>query len=94
MIKIHILSTCTHCSGDAYLPSGEGEDANGHKYTRYIPCPMCEGSGNQTKWISLIEFIELFDEAANIDPLEPDYQELAQELPVSQYQDSRDSAGI
>jgi hypothetical protein len=53
MIKVHILSTCTHCNGEAYLPCGEGEDADGRKYVRHIPCPMCDGSGMQPRWVSL-----------------------------------------
>ena len=56
MIKVQILTQCEHCQGQAYLPIGEGEDHKGRKYTRYAPCPMCEGSGNQPKWIPLPEF--------------------------------------
>jgi hypothetical protein len=59
MLEVHILSTCSHCNGDAYLPCGEGEDADGHKYIRHIPCPMCEGTGNQPTWISLEDFAKL-----------------------------------
>lgn len=63
MIKVHILSTCTHCSGTAYLPCGEGEDTKGHKYIRHIPCPMCEGSGTQPGWVSLEDFTQFLRQA-------------------------------
>ena len=62
MIKVHILSTCANCNGDAYLPCGESEDADGRKYTRYTPCPMCEGSGNQPRWVSLEDFARLLQQ--------------------------------
>ena len=39
-------------NGEAYLPLEECEDSQGRKYTRYVPCPVCEGSGNQPGWIS------------------------------------------
>lgn len=39
MIKVHILTTCNHCVGVAYLPVGEAESYTGEKYTRYQPCP-------------------------------------------------------
>jgi hypothetical protein len=47
MLKIHILVTYSHFNGEAYQPVGEAEDWQGHKYTRHIPCPTCEGSGNE-----------------------------------------------
>ena len=62
MIQIHILTTCEHCKGEAYLPIGEGEDYQGRKYTRFAPCPMCEGSGNQEKWVSLPDFLEMLNQ--------------------------------
>src|SRR5574341_1039391 len=46
MLKVHILTQCTHCKGEAYLPAGEADNHKGEKYTRYLPCPVCEGSGN------------------------------------------------
>jgi len=51
MLKVHILSTCTHCNGEAYQPVCETEDCQGHKYIRYAPCPNCEGSGNEPMWV-------------------------------------------
>ena len=43
MTKVHILTTCAACNGQAYVPIGEAEDYKGRKYTRYRPCPGCEG---------------------------------------------------
>ena len=63
MLKVHILNKCEHCQGQAYLPNGEGEDYKGRKYTRFAPCPMCEGSGNQAGWITLEEFATLLRQA-------------------------------
>ena len=91
MIKVNILTTCEFCEGEAYLPIGEAESYAGEKYIRYEPCPQYQGSGKQTKWISLQEFADLLDRAISF---EPDYQELASHKPVSQYQDSRECAGI
>ena len=91
MIKVHILTTCEHCAGEAYLPVGEAETYTGEKYTRYWPCTQCQGSGRQSKWISLRAFADLLEKAT---AMEPEYQELALHNPVSQYQDSRDAAGI
>ena len=59
MLKIQILATCSHCNGKAYQPVGEAEDCQGHKYTRYVPCPVCDGSGNEPKWVALEEFAKL-----------------------------------
>lgn len=53
MLKIQILTACGHCNGQACIPNGEGEDHQGHKFARYSPCPMCEGTGKQPKWVSL-----------------------------------------
>jgi hypothetical protein len=59
MLKVHILASCSHCNGKAYLPMGEAEDSQGHTYTRHIPCPYCEGSGNEPKWLELADFAKL-----------------------------------
>jgi hypothetical protein len=64
MLKVHILSICSNCNGEAYLPMGEAEDCQGHKYSRHIPCPSCEGSGNESKWVSLEDFANLLRQAA------------------------------
>ena len=63
MIKVQVLTQCEHCNGEAYLPIGEAEDSQGHKYTRHVPCLMCEGSGNQSSWISLEDFAKLLVQA-------------------------------
>ena len=52
---------------------------------------MCHASGNQAKWVSLRELADLLERATS---MQPDYLELAREKPTSQYQDSRDAAGI
>ena len=91
MIKVHILDRCENCDGEAYLPIGEAESYLGVKYIQYEPCSQCQGSGKQAKWISLQEFADLLDRAFSF---EPDYRELASHKPVSQYQDSRECAGI
>lgn len=91
MIKVQILTRRDHCNGEAYLPEGEDISASGERYTRYQPCPQCQGSGKQTRWITLGEFQDLLDCATS---LRPDWAELARKEPISQYQDSRDAAGI
>jgi DnaJ-class molecular chaperone len=63
MLKVHILSICSHCNGEAYVPMGEAKSSKGETYTRYAPCPMCEGSGNEPKWVSLVDFTKLFHQA-------------------------------
>lgn len=90
-IKIHIKITCKYCNGSAYIPIGQEKDYKGEFYTRYQPCSYCEGSGLASRWISLKEFINLIDK---VDTFESDYLVLAEKEPVSQYQDSRESAGI
>ena len=90
-IKIQIKEKCNHCNGQAYLPSNEVKSYNGEIYNRYLPCVKCHGTGQQTRWIDLNEFITLLDEA---DPMEPDYEALSQQEPTSQYRDSCDAAGI
>jgi hypothetical protein len=90
-IKVKILTDCEFCEGKAYIPIEEAEDTKGEFYTRYIPCYYCEGSGLREKFINLVDFIRLIE---TIDIFEPDYRSLAEEKPTSQYQDSRESAGI
>ena len=91
MIKVNILTRCEHCEGDCYVPVGEAESYSGERYIRYEPCSECDGVGRQTKWIGLSELADLMERAVSF---ETDWQELAQQKPVSQYQDSRDAAGI
>lgn len=94
MIKVHILTVCEFCDGQAYQPVGPEIDANGDPYTRYRLCTYCKGSGNREKWVALDAFVEMLTAVALSDPMEPDWSKLAQEKVTSQYQDSRDAAGM
>ena len=91
MIKVRILDRCEFCDGEAYIYDYRDVDVHGEAYDRYRPCEMCNGSGNMAKWVSLREFADLLERATSF---EPDYAALAKEQPTSQYQDSRDAAGI
>ena len=91
MIKVRILDRCEFCDGEAYIFECEDVDAYGEIYARYRPCGMCRGTGNRSRWIDLRDFADLLERATL---MEPDYLELARENPTSQYQDSRDAAGI
>jgi len=91
MMKVRILDRCEFCDGEAYVFVCEDVDARGDTFDRYRPCEMCNGSGNRAKWVSLRDLSDLLERATSF---EPDYAALAKEQPVSQYQDSRDSAGI
>ena len=90
-MKVHIRITCSFCEGEAYLPVREAVSCTGEQYTQHRRCAYCLGSGEQEKWINLREFAALLERATS---MEPDYQELARVKPTSQYQDSRDAAGI
>ena len=92
-IKIQILDTCSTCKGRAYIPVREEVSNTGERYLRHEPCQTCQGSGKDTRWISLDQLVDLI---ANLDadPMQPDYHELARAEPTSQYEDSRDAAGI
>ena len=57
----------------------------------YQACPACKGAGEREKAISLREFANLLDRAIS---MKPDYAQLAKVKTVSQYQDSRELAGI
>jgi hypothetical protein len=63
MLKVHILVTCSHRNGKAYLPVTETDDGQGHKYIRHIPCPSCEGSGNEPKWVDIKGFVKIMQQA-------------------------------
>ena len=91
MMKVRILDRCELCDGEAYVFDCEDIDSHGETYDSYRPCEVCHGSGNQAKWVSLRELADLLERVISF---EPDYAALAQEQPTSQYQDSRDSAGI
>ena len=90
-IKVKILTDCEFCDGKAYIPLGEAYDSNGGIYTRYIPCSYCEGSGLRTKYINLVDFIRLIE---SVDICQPDYKDMAEEEPLSQYIDNLEFAGI
>ena len=90
-MKVHIRITCSFCEGEAYLPVRETVSYTGERYTQHHRCPHCLGSAELEQWVSLREFADLLERATS---MEPDYQELAQVKPTSQYQDSRDAAGI
>ena len=91
MIKVRILDRCEACVGEAYIFEYQDLDSRGEPYDRYRPCEVCQGSGTQAKWVSLRDFADLLEKAVSFDT---DYAALAQEQPTSQYQDSRDAAGI
>lgn len=93
-IKVQILLPCDVCEGEAYVPVEQVKSYSGQPYTRYQPCAKCQGSGNQTKWISLLEFGEMLSDVMSHDPMDVDYLELAHKQPISQYADSREAAGI
>ena len=90
-MKVHIRTTCSFCDGEAYLPVREAMSYTGERYTQHRRCSQCLGSGEQEKWVNLREFADLLERETS---MEPDYQELARAKPTSQYQDSRDAAGI
>lgn len=62
-IKVRILTKCKGCDGKAYLPVGEHIDFKGEKYTRYLPCHECEGTGVSGRWVDLPEFMLLLDQS-------------------------------
>ena len=62
-MKVHILTTCPACKGQAYLLVGEEIDNNGTKYLRYIPCSRCQGSGQSPQWVTFQEFLTLLHQA-------------------------------
>ena len=90
-MKVQIRVPCSFCDGEAYVPVREAVSCTGEHYTQHRRCAYCLGSGEQDKWVSLREFADLLERATS---MEPDYQELARVKPTSQYQDSRDAAGI
>jgi DnaJ-class molecular chaperone len=63
MLKVHILSICSHCNGEAYQPIGEAEDCQGRKYIQHAPCPFCEGSGYEPQWVNIEDFAKLLHQA-------------------------------
>ena len=90
-IKVHIKTDCKYCKGAAYIAQYEAESYTGEIYIKYMPCGVCGGSGLESRWIHLEDFIKLID---TFDTMTPDYMSLGDHEPTSQFQDSRDSAGI
>ena len=64
MIKVQILDRCETCKGQAYLPDGLVVSNNGEPYQKHKPCTNCNGSGNQTRWISLEELSVMLQETS------------------------------
>ena len=62
MTKVHVLVSCEACHGKAQLPVGEAISSMGESYIQYRPCPQCQGSGKQTRWITLVELRTLMDQ--------------------------------
>lgn len=91
MIKVQIQKRCVPCHGEAYVYVGKFIDADGQEYPRYLPCTSCDGTGEMVEWIDLKEFHEMLDRAV---AMEPDWQELASQEPMTQYKDSCEAAGI
>ncbi|MCJ7521279.1 MAG: hypothetical protein MUP21_03575 [Dehalococcoidia bacterium] len=52
MMKVRILDRCEFCDGEAYIFVCEDVDSRGETYDRYRPCEVCQGSGNQAKWVT------------------------------------------
>ncbi len=63
MVKVRVLTKCQRCDGEAYLPIGADLDSRGNSYIRHRPCPSCEGSGTEGKWVELPEFVRLLEES-------------------------------
>ncbi len=65
MDKVQILTTCRACGGQAYLPTNEEmSTADGRTYIRHIPCVACAGSGRETRWINLLDFVRMLNAIA------------------------------
>jgi hypothetical protein len=90
MLKVIIIDRCEYCNGEAYVYAGEYKDEFG-EHPIYRPCTVCKGVGEREKAISLIAFADLLDRSIS---MEPDWAELAKAEPISNIQDSLESAGI
>ncbi len=89
--KVQILTRCRACDGQAYVFERIDHEHAGEPYERFTACPACQGSGSAPHWVTLPEFADLLDRAL---ALEPDWEELGHEEPISQIQDSRAAAGF
>ena len=90
MLKVVVFDSCEFCDGEAMVYAGEYKDEYEERPV-YVPGHMCKGSGEMEKLVTLREFQRMLDSAIE---MEPDYAELGKEKPVTQYQESRDAAGI
>lgn len=90
MLKVIVIDRCDICDGEVYVYAGEYKDGDIERPV-YQACQACKGTGEREKAISLREFADLLDRAIS---MEPDYAELAKVKPVTQFQDSREAAGI
>ena len=90
MLKVLVIDRCEYCDGEAYVYAGEYKDEE-DEHPVYLPCQGCKGSGEMEKPISLRDFADLLDRAT---AMEPDWATLGREKPISQTQDSRESAVI
>lgn len=80
MIKVRIQKRCEPCNGESMVYVGKFIDADGQEYPRYFPCTSCDGTGEVGKWIDLREFADLLERAV---AMEPDWQELASQEPMT-----------
>lgn len=62
MLKILAQVPCSSCNGKAYIATREKTFITIFKYVRRSPCPQCNGSGKQIRWIDLNEFLQKLDE--------------------------------
>ena len=90
MLKVIIIARCEYCNGEAYVYAGEYKDEFG-VHPIYRPCTVCNGVGEREKPITLKQFAGLLDRAVS---MEPNWAELAKAEPISNIQDSLESAGI
>ena len=59
--KVQIKTKCELCEGQAYIPVGEAEAYNGEKYIRHLPCSCCQGTGLESRWVNLPDFLHLLN---------------------------------
>ena len=91
MLKVMVFDRCEFCDGEAYVYSGDRTDEDGNQSPVYLSCYACKGTGEMEKLVTLRELQRLLDSAIE---MEVDNAELAKQKPITQMQDSRDSAGI
>jgi hypothetical protein len=90
MLKVLVIDRCEYCDGEAYVFAGEYKDEFG-EHPVYRPCHVCKGSGEMEKQVTLREFADLLYRAT---AMRLDWAELTKQKPISQFQDSREAAGI